>query len=199
MTAAQLEIGGTSSAPDITRSQWFTDPNLARRIVAWALRGYEKPLRILEPSAGRGALCIPVPWPRSVVAYEIDPRWEDELWDTSSVAEVRVENYLSSPRPATRYDLAITNPPYERGQDGQFLGRALDDCDRVVALIRTAALQGKRRFELVWSRCRMTRLVLLDPRPRFVGPGEHDPRSEYCVVEIVPGSGDLSPVSVERW
>jgi hypothetical protein len=24
----------------------------------------------------------------------------------------------------------------------------------------------------------MTRLVLLDPRPRFVGPGEHDPRSE---------------------
>lgn len=175
---SQLAFIEAGPAPDPSASQWFTPEPIAREL-AWLAQDMftsrtfyrgrlraESPLRVLEPSAGRGALIRAIfevesngraPHTLTVDAVERDPRWAEQLAD---LPRVRVETccYLERPAPAQRYDLAITNPPYDGGVETQHLAKMLDECERILALLPARSLHGVARYEWVWS--------------RFQGPGQ---------------------------
>lgn len=167
-------------------SAWYTPPDAADVLarMCWAGRARAS-WRVLEPSAGHGALidallrddsrCGPID------AVELDPLAADvlrERWPE----RVRVEqcDYLERPAPSEPYDLAILNPPYEKGADSAFVAKAMDESLRVVALVRLAMLESGRSYERVWSRVEdgPWRLLALRPfvsRPVFLpGGGDSD-------------------------
>lgn len=181
-------------APRIDRetlSAWFTPPALARRMVAWC-GDVGRLDRILEPSAGRGSLVEAIrersDAPR-ITAHELDPRsvaWLRGL-DFPRV-DVVEGDYLAAPAPAARYDLCVQNPPYENGQDGAFLEKAMNESERVVALVRLVALAGQERYRRVWSRVGegrefvMAGLAILSARPDF--GGEDGAKADFAVVKL---------------
>jgi len=66
----------TSAMPELDpgRSQWFTRPELCRRVVRWA--GVRPGMRVLEPGAGSGNFVAAlVEAGADVTAVEIDRRW----------------------------------------------------------------------------------------------------------------------------
>ena len=189
-------------------SQWFTPHDIAARMARWAgnVGG-----RVLEPSAGSGALVEA--WtaehedPR-IDAVEIDPDFAARLReDVSGGVVVSCEDYLTRPRPARRYDLALMNPPYEDGLDGLFLAKTMSECDRVIALVRLAALAGSGRHASVWSRIEshadgwhMPGLAVFSSRPVFDGPesASGSAKSDFVCVKL----SRVSPPSetrVEWW
>ncbi len=197
-------------APRIDRenlSAWFTPPALARRMVAWC-GDVGRLDHILEPSAGRGSLVEAIrersdaPY---ITAHELDPR--SVAW-LRNLAFPRVDviegDYLAAPVPIARYELAVMNPPYEDGQDGAFLEKAMDESDRVVALLRLVALAGQERYRRVWSRVgdgrefTMAGLAILSARPDF--GGEDGAKADFAVVKLtreqVYGGGRTA---VEWW
>lgn len=194
MTAALFDADVMK--PRINRdelSQWFTPPDLAARVVRWCgdVRRFD---RILEPSAGCGRLLDAV---RDVtaqpqlVAHELDPAWAATL-EQSFFADQRTTvvhgDYLAAPAPEARYDLCLSNPPYEGGQDGAFIEKAMDESDRVVAILRLVALAGQERYRRVWSRVgwgrewAMVSVAILVARPDF--GGEHGAQADFCVVKL---------------
>jgi len=176
-------------------SQWFTRPDLARRIVAWCgnIGPTNNIRRVLEPGAGSGALVRPLlDRGVDVTAHEIDPAWAQHLRDTTGATVVEGD-YLEAAPPAEPYCLAVMNPPYEKGADGRHLAKAMDESLRVVALVRCNALFGAERHRHVWSRIGtptepgewwMSGLALLVGRPGFDGPGATSPMHEFCVVKL---------------
>jgi predicted RNA methylase len=182
---------------DPALSQWFTPPALAERIVRWALEGWPEPKMILEPAAGDGALIRPLPetWVERVAAYEIDARWVPALERMPQVWDVVEGNFIEIRDPGP-YDLALMNPPYECGLDGDFVQSALRCSRRVVALLRLAALAGVQRRHQIWERAYLRRLAILSQRPSFVGQIVGSPRHDFCVVEIVHEPVDTA---VEWW
>ena len=78
---SQLElIEGTNR--DAGLSQWFTPPKLAARVVEWAGVPISpfKEWRVLEPSAGNGALVRPLlAAGAEVYAVEVDDRYFGDL------------------------------------------------------------------------------------------------------------------------
>jgi methylase of polypeptide subunit release factors len=197
-------------APRIDRenlSAWFTPGALARRMVAWCgdVRSFD---RVLEPSTGRGSLVEAIrersDLPR-ITAHELDPRsvvWLRGL-DFPRVDVVEGDS-LAAPAPAARYDLAVMNPPYEDGQDGLFLEKAMDESDRVVALVRLVALAGQERYRRVWSRVgegrewSMPGLAILSARPDF--GGDDGAKADFAVVKLsrLPAY-DSGRTAVEWW
>jgi len=165
-------------------SQWYTPSDLAERTVRWALEGVREPIRILEPSAGLGALIRPIPDQHHVTAYEIDPRRMFALEDLG-VSSIRCVDYLNH-WTEERYELAIMNPPYEGDQDAFHVRKAvLSDADRVVAILRLAALQGVSKWSKVWSVARITRMAICIRRQVFHGPVGGTPSGGTAVVEMV--------------
>lgn len=142
-------------------SQWFTPEALAERVTAWAWPSMHRPVSVLEPSCGDGAF-VRAALRRGgfVHAYEIDPamaRRCSELVDAEREGlapweGATVQDYLAEPALITRHDIGLLNPPYEDGADGRFLSKAMDECDRVAGVFRTAVLDGKERREGIWSR-----------------------------------------------
>lgn len=192
---------------DRSLSQWWTPEELADRIVSWS--GVVPGSRVLEPSAGIGRLAAPLlRRGAEVVAVELDKRLHETLSEAlakgavagRTLAHLRSEDFLTlAPEPV---DLAVINPPYERGLDGQFLARCHDWAPRVVGLYRTAILQGARRLDGVWSKIRPSRVALLASRPRF--GGDHSPSQDYAVIETVSRgadsvSSDPSLCTLEWW
>ena len=199
-------------APTIDRealSQWFTPAPLARRMAAWvgfdALRATP---RILEPSAGRGALikaiCVFAGAPH-ITAHELDPRHATYLREVYGQHNTRIVegDYLAAPAPAELYDLALMNPPYEGGLDGRFLEKAMDESERVIALIRLVALSGQERYRRVWSRVGeglefgMEGLAILSARPDFGGEGQA--KSDFAVVKLMRGHGGPAQKTLVEW
>jgi len=188
---------------DEALSQWYTPPDLAQRIVAWALRGTEGSLRILEPSAGDGALIRPLSAIHRATAYEIDLRRMAVLSCLDQVEEVRPVGYLGH-WSGDHWDLAIMNPPYENGAAERFVRKAVTECDRVVALLRASALFGVERWGILWSQVAITRLALLTRRPQFGGAQSQSPAGDYVVVECrrrreEARLTEASRVEVEWW
>lgn len=185
-------------APTIDRealSQWFTPEPLARQMAAWvgfdALRATH---RILEPSAGCGALIKAIrvfAGAPHITAHELDPRHAVHLRVHYGAGNTSVleGDYLEAPAPRLRYDLALMNPPYEGGLDGRFLEKAMDESERVVALIRLVALAGQERCRRVWSRVgpgrefEMTGLGIMSARPDFGGNG--NAKSDFAAVKLM--------------
>lgn len=194
-------------------SAWYTPPDaaeaVARMAYSAALRRPEaagvEPWRVLEPAAGHGALIDALleevaPSPDTVVdAVELDSQAAGVLVERAMSWPCRVrvhaDDYLERPAPARPYDLAIMNPPYEGGLDSLFLGKAMDESLRVVALVRLALLESQRSYERIWSRLdREWRLIELRPfvaRPVFAAPSSRASggKTAFCAVKLsrVPG------------
>lgn len=157
--SAQLAIDAVGPEPTPELAQWFTRPELAHDLVALAsvllddAHMRRRPLRVLEPSAGRGNLVRAVleRYPSAHVdAIELHPRWHDDL--ETAGAHVEICNYLERPAPATRYDLAVTNPPYDGGEEAAHLEKLLDETHRILALLPARSLHGLDRYQRIWKR-----------------------------------------------
>ena len=160
---AQLAIAEAGPVPVASKSQWFTDPKLARALVGLAedlfvdARQRRIPIRVLEPSAGRGNLVRAVldRAPRACIvdAVDIDPRWRAGL-EAIGDPRVRVEiaDYLTRPAPAQRYTVAPCNVPFTDGEEVRHLAKLLDECDRITALLPVRTMHGRERYEQVWHR-----------------------------------------------
>lgn len=168
--------------------------------------------RILEPSAGDGALVAALyevaPMPE-ITAVEIDPVMHTKLRARfhQECPDVELNDYLERMRPTERYFLGLSNPPYEDGLDGLFLEKLMRECDRIVALIRIAALCGADRRERVWSRVDshadgwwMPGLYPLSSRPSFLAAGEESEsaKSDFVVVKL-SRVGTPKATEVEWW
>lgn len=175
-------------------SQWHTPDNLALSIARWCRDIIGPNTTILEPSAGGGAFLRAAldvgASPANLTAIELDPRWATRLTDEFPSSTVEHRDYLTRPI-RDHFDICLMNPPYEKGADGRFLDKALQESERVIALVRTVALNGAERHERVWSRCGpgapavMRRLVLFRTRPSFGSTADADgAKSDFCVVDI---------------
>lgn len=197
----------------VALSQWHTQENLARRLVEWCGRP-PRNWRILEPSAGSGALVRP--WldggglalaePSQITACEIDPRWAAHLRETCQDVHVEECNYLARCAPSEPYDLTVMNPPYEGGADSAFVAKAMAESKRVVALVRSAFLHGLTRRERVWSQVeggqwRLTGIAYLVARPSFSAAGQASgsPLSDFIAIKLTKGVISDPRTSVEWW
>ena len=197
----------------VNLSQWHTPDALAQRIVEWSeLHRLGPDAHILEPSAGGGAFLRGLAragqgFRGHVDAVELDPTWAARIASLPRpMLKYDVENrdYLTRAAPARRYDATIQNPPYEGGLDGLFVEKAMSESDRIVALIRTVALNGKARCERVWSRVGhgrewlMRRLAFLSERPDF--GGSDGAATDFCVVQLQRAAlGELFVLQPEWW
>lgn len=190
---SQMElIEGTNR--DVSLSQWFTPAALAERVVEWAdidtcyPAGHEpRAMRVLEPSAGNGALVRPlVAAGAEVYAIELDNRYSRELHDAGAHA-IWWDNFLEfkphEPDTASRaFDLCVMNPPYENGLDVAFILHALKFAPCVVGVFRSQILHGVERKEQLWKEVRPTRVAFCSRRP-FKGA-----ETDYVVLELVERS-----------
>jgi predicted RNA methylase len=210
---AQIElIEGTNR--DLSLSQFFTPPELAAKVVEWAgiadpNRGpYKQPYRVLEPSAGNGALVRPVVAAGAIVhAFEIDERYKADLGrETGSWGWVHIHNFLEcDPVDEIKFDLCVMNPPYEDGKDVAFILHALKFAPRVVGIFRADLWYGVERYDELWSQVRPTRVLNLKRRwfknPQTGKGGE----TNYVCLELVKrgvldkASTRPDQVSMEWW
>lgn len=195
---------------DFSKSQWYTPPALSQRIVHWALKPFGDcndvltKLRVLEPSAGRGALASALrPHVRSVTCVEIDPVNVEYL--ASHGFSVYQEDFLDFDVDDRRFSLAVMNPPFEDGQAEQHVLHALALAERVVAHVPLTTLAGKERRAGLWSKAYLKRLAINSSRSKYSGSktvGQTDMctidvcrRPETLLRETVAASG----VEVEWW
>ena len=187
MNAQNELIPGTNR--DTSKSQWFTPRELAQKLVEWAL-GTEicvQPTRVLEPSAGNGAIVRPlVAAGAEVCAIEIDERYCSDLrrelgsWNPLFCPS----NFLEwGATIAYGYDLCVMNPPYENGMDVAFILHALKFAPRVVGIFRSQLLHGVSRKRELWAHVRPTRIAFLSKRPDF--GGEYGAKTDFIVCELM--------------
>lgn len=210
--AGQLAIleAGPACLPAL--SQWLTDPKLARSLIGLAedlfLDANKRriPIRVLEPSAGRGNLVRAVldrcPIAR-VDAVDVDPRWHMDLARISPAVTAYTGDYLA--RPALpcreRYALGVTNPPYDDGAEAAHLAKLLDECERILAVLPVRSMHGRDRYVRIWRRFDpsnaqrdwwIRQKVHCISRPKFGPDGGMD---EILLLDLRRAPGDC----VERW
>lgn len=175
--------------------QWWTGRNLARWLVAWA--GLKPGMNVIEPAAGAGAIAREISHDVNLTCVEIDARL------ALALEEVRVARPPNRTRViiadalrlgwSHRFDVLISNTPYSKpiaGIDSLFAAKALEIADRTVLLVSESFFHTKRRYERVWSKCRLTRVAHFVERPSFtVAAGKPGPMTDYVAVELVPGFG----------
>lgn len=174
-------------------SQWFTPPELAQRIVDWAVMPYRKTtsgtLAILEPSAGVGALATRAQKYGHVTCVEIDE--ENCVRLRAHGLDVICADFLEV-WPAVRFDIAIMNPPFEGGQTERHVMRALKHADRVVCHCPLTTLAGKARRESMWSNVLLHRLAICSSRPKY---GAEGGKTDMCTIDVSFDHG-FAPVNV---
>ena len=198
--------------------QWFTPGHAAARLVSWCGR---PPMgwRVLEPSAGNGALVREVArslrQPR-IDAIELDPRFAaqlEALGESFSLGDsLRVEccDYLTRPAPEAPYDLAVMNPPYAKGLDSEFLSKAMGESLRIVALVRLALLESQRSHSRIWSRIEsgewaLQNIAIFSARPVFLAAGEESDggKTAFAAVKLSRTYGEWAAgrcgTHVEWW
>lgn len=202
MGIGQQVLPGVDPPPSAALSQWFTKPELARRIVEWS--GAAGCAHVLEPSAGAGAFVEPLlDLGCRVQAVEIDPPWADRLRlrNTTPKLQVACWDFLAwDPgfAPGQCFDLTVMNPIYEDGQDMFHVKHACNMSDRVVALVRAVFLNGVERYEGIWRTNTLERVIHFKDRPKFSGAGS--PRHDFCVVDLrTGGGGPPYNVKVDWW
>lgn len=210
MTQLEL-IEGTTR--DAALSQFFTPPKLARKLVQWAgiapavYQGFEvpepvrgsRPMRVLEPSAGNGAIVRElVAAGAEVTAIEIDERYHIELNDALKAdAAWCGESFLdyhphdSRMRPA--FDLVCGNFPFHLDLTGAFTLHALEFAPRVCAIYPGNVFYSEQRAEF-WKLVRPTRIAYMSKR---AWPGATD----YVALDLQRRMHprDDTPVRVEWW
>lgn len=210
---------------------------MAVQMAAWALdlvaldRG--TPLRVLEPSAGEGHLiealftveaslaqvegrpirpievtAVELHRGRAAILRERFPQitvvnrcfvswWEDE------------HEEAWTPERERPFHLAITNPPYDDGQDGEHMDPTTRLAVRTVALVRSAFKHGTTERARFWDEVRLRREAVLKGRPSFIdreNGKEGTARHEFSVLDVErpmhgwrrkPGEADA--VRTEWW
>jgi predicted RNA methylase len=204
-----LDIEGAQLKRDL--SQFFTPPDLAERLWLWAWHDRAPPheARILEPSAGRGALVRAMLWRHfaragHALAFDVDPENIAELHrlqeSASGALEVRQADFLASPV-VEGFDLAVMNPPFENDQDIMFLEQACLWCPRAVSIAPARIEHSEGRSEF-WRWHDVRRKVILEKRPRF--GGHTTGATDFVILELERRrharlQGVPSAVLVERW
>lgn len=181
---------------DLSKSQWYTPEWLAERIWSWVLERHELSsckLRVLEPSAGRGALvraALRSGMCERIHAIELDPRNVAILAtmrDERGVLSTEHRDFLQPTRGVvSRYDVVLMNPPYESGKDVDFILHAFHWAPHVVGVFRSALVHGGDRYDRLWRHVDVLRGKWLRHRPSF-GKGEtgDSALSDFVVLELV--------------
>lgn len=206
LTLPHVDIAPRDSEKQRAWSQWWTPETLASRFAHFALDGLASG-HIVEPSAGAGSLvhaCLEARPCMSITAVEIDPVWAAVLRRDFAGKPVQVieGSYLQTDLP--RCHVVVMNPPYEGGQDGVFIARAMLHGQRVAALIRVNGLVGLDRHRRVWSRIgsgwQLTGLAYCVRRPQFLAAGltVGNAESDFCAVRLERGRR-AQRTEVEWW
>ena len=185
----QITMFGVAPRGSEELSQWFTPRKLAAHLIKWA--GIGAGDSVLEPCAGDGAFVAPLlESGASVIANDIDPRMceflREQFGEHERLTDVVQSDFLGSGWVPDTFDVVVTNPPYEGGQDTEHLAKAAAVGTRVLALVRTPALHGVDRYKLIWSRFPVARVLVFVRRPSFFlgGDATDGPRHEFCAVVI---------------
>lgn len=177
----------------IALSQWMTDPWVAKLIADVA---EVRNKRVLEPSAGRGALvdAALAGGAQYVHAVELDGKLARALQQRVKREDLPVGvfrgDFLKFTAPAT-YDVATANPPYEGGQDLSHVLHMLKLAEHVVVELRLSALAGVLRHDALWSRFDVRQVLVLPQRPdhgaeaRRVGMTSDGAQSDFIVVDVL--------------
>jgi predicted RNA methylase len=190
---------------DHAASQWFTPPWLAEHVWEWAKQGTHE--SVLEPSAGNGALLKPIAESPGdclgILACERDIAHIPALRalqtsDPERVFQLTVlsGDFLAAPRDLLgRFDLALMNPPYERGQTEAFTLRALELADRVIVIAQGGFIHGQRRRRELWDHVDIRRGVWLSARPQFGtgASGSETAMRDFVVLELVKRTRPREP------
>lgn len=184
---------------DITElDQWFTDPRTVARMLNWTWRWGG--MHVLEPSAGEGAIALPIlqelshthpkDGPCSLTAIELRAETFSVLRDRLSVVHLpshvtlqlvhgdfeewaRASLDAVSIGPGTKvFDLAVMNPPYSKDRDVTHVELASRLARTVDAVVRLNFVSGVDRWERLWRWCQLRRQAICVRRP-FKG-AEHD-------------------------
>lgn len=197
---SQLEMI-PGSTRDTGLSQFFTPPKLAQKLVQWAgvCRGgnFDEPYRVLEPSAGNGAVVRPlVAAGAEVTAVELDTRYFGELVALNPRRIIACSFLELRPDDAMRvgpFDLCVVNFPFHIDLKGEFTLHALEFAPRVVAIYPGNVFYSEQREDF-WKRVRPTRIAYMSKR---AWPGATD----YVALELVKRvlAQPSCPVTVEWW
>jgi predicted RNA methylase len=195
-------IAGEQRRRDL--SAWFTPPELARRIVDWALAPLAVYQTVLEPSAGIGALALAIRASERRVAigsptcFEIDPencvRLRAHGFETTCGDFLAMEPYPDEP-----YDIAIMNPPFEGGQTERHIMHALKFADRVVCHCPLTTLAGSKRREGLWNKVHLHRLAICSSRPKY---GAEGGLTDMCTIDVTMRTSStpvLAETEVSWW
>lgn len=197
MTDFQLVNPENPDLCDPALSQWYTPPELADRIVQWALLTFpdEDRLNVLEPSCGRGALVRPlVEQGHLVTGVDLDPRNVAHCREEFPGAYI-VGDFLKLTKIDIRYGLAVMNPVFEDGATEAHVQHALKFAPRVVCHCPLTTLAGKDRREGLWSVAYLKRLVIHASRPKYSG-NRTGGMTDMCTIDVV--RRPESPLSFQR-
>jgi hypothetical protein len=183
--------------------QFFTPDPLAAAFVEWMLTTgtafllptylSRRTLRVLEPSAGDGALvdaiaerCEQAKQHTEITVVEIDPNlldqaisrclrkprtWVSYRWLHADFLSIPKADLL--PMKGQRqvlYDLALMNPPFDAM--GDHVERALTVSYEVSTIAPLALLSGNTRYSQIWSGAELIALAIMSKRPAFRGPAD---------------------------
>lgn len=188
----QIDLFGGEDAlppPSEELDQWFTRPKVADAFASWA--GIEPGMRVLEPSAGEGALLKSAPQARWT-AVEIDRARAQWIAKHGWAEEVINRDFIAAAREfraeGLTWDLSHSNPPYSNGLDTAFIEAHIEHqlAPRITGLLVTNFLHSEARRKRIWRWVKLTRLAILSTRPQFgVASGKADgPKRDYSFFEM---------------
>lgn len=166
-------------------SQFHTPPDTAKRIAQFAVdpftRRQSTKLSVLEPSAGDGALVkAMLEYTSSVCTVEIDERRRERLEALVQPHRVHIGDFLQvEPDASPRFDIVVSNPPFEDGQYEAHIMHALRFAPVVVAHIPLACWESAERAENFWPHVITPRMAISAMRPKYSGEGGRTPMATF--------------------
>lgn len=158
-------------------SQWYTPQPVANKLAEWALYEKYETKVVLEPCAGTGNIVRALSqFDINVLAVEYDLENIPHLKDIDNRVMVMPGDFLDMSLPPT--DLTVMNPPYEHGQDVDFILKAFQSSKCVVSILRAVAFNSKKRWDRLWRFVDVHRVV------HFVDRVFKGAKQDYAIVEM---------------
>jgi hypothetical protein len=175
--------------PSEDLDQWFTRPKVADAFARFA--GIKSGMRVLEPSAGEGALLKSAPW-ANWTAVELCRARAQWIKKHELSREVFHEDFLKfAPELARRgpFELVHQNPPYSDGLDTDFVEACIANrlAPRITGLLVTNFLHTANRKKRIWRWVKLTRIEILSTRPQFgqANGKSEGPKRDYAFFEMM--------------
>jgi predicted RNA methylase len=170
---------------------WFATPaEVTRRLLE--LAGPQPSMRALEPSAGEGAIAIPLAGRVGQVdAIEVHAGRASELARAGAHIRVLCADFLRCPpgRPGRDYDLVVMNPPFGRGTEVRHVTHALRFLrrgGRLVAVMPASAPDRRDKATAALRRVIDQRGGWYEPLP---AESFRESGTDFAtVIAIIPGS-----------